>query len=221
MSSIIRDTDSRRDYSTSYHEWLHEQSRQGLPSDIASQVCTITQSILRRYRKAARDHGHLDPFLREADEAFADEMATAYGVCRVPVPLMIPLGANLYFPFYAVLLGEVDSDASCWDAYHRGLTTIMQRVARRMGVSTTLPTVYLEVVEFGLLEGMEGFDMSEVLSEHAGDTEMVSTLSEPSLTLPPAITPRAVWPQASSSRTNNDPGTWVELSGRRPMSESV
>ena len=91
MSSIIRDTDSRRDYSTSYHEWLHEQSRQGLPSDIASQVCTITQSILRRYRKAARDHGHLDPFLREADEAFADEMATAYGVCRVPVPLMIPL----------------------------------------------------------------------------------------------------------------------------------
>ena len=90
-----------------------------------------------------------------------------------------------------------------------------------MGVNTTLPTMYLEVVEFGLLEGMEGFDMSEVLSEHAGDTEMVSTLSEPSLTLPPAITPRAVWPQASSSRTNNDPGTWVGLSGRRPMSESV
>lgn len=146
----------RQDYSSSYRDWLLEQSeilehrgstRQSQQSSIASQVCTISRSRLRHYRKNARDHGHLDHFLREADEAFADEMAEAYGVSRVPVPLMIPLPAGLYLPLYAVLLEKGWRDQACWESYCRGLAAIMQRVGRRMGVDTTVPTMYLEVIE--------------------------------------------------------------------------
>lgn len=152
-----RNTDSRQDYSSSYRDWLLEQSvvlenrenaRQRQPPSIASQVRTISRSRLREFRKNARDHGYVDPFLREADEAFADEMAEAYGVSRVPVPLLIGLSDDgLYLPVYAVLLKEGWRDESCLESYRRGLTTIMQRVGRRMGVETTVLVMYLEVIE--------------------------------------------------------------------------
>lgn len=150
-------TESRQEHTSSYRDWLLEQSeilehrsdtdmRRVIPS-ISSQVRTISQSRLRCYRKNARDHGHIDPFLREADEAFADEMAEAYGVSSVPVPLLIPLPAGLYLPVYAVLLGQGWRGQACWESYHRGLTSIMQKAGRRMGVDSTVLVMYLEVIE--------------------------------------------------------------------------
>jgi len=132
-----RNTDSRREYSSSYRDWLREQlhaqanhgsARRGpSSSNIASQVHTISRSTFRRFRKDARNHGHLDHFLREADEAFADEMAEAWGISRVPVPLLIPLSATagIYLAVYAVLLREGWRNQACWESYRRGLVTIM------------------------------------------------------------------------------------------------
>lgn len=205
----IQEADSRRDNSTSYREWLSEQSiilghrasrLRGLSINAASQVYTLPWSQLRRFRKAARDYGHLDHFLRESDEAFADEMAATYGISRIPVPLMIPLGAG-YLPVYAVLLREDLSNAPCWDSYHRGLTTIMQRVARRTGVDNTLPTMYIEVTGFNPLEDVEEDNVYEGVSEYARETDMVSDVPS-----------RAVWPQISTAVHSSNHGTWIEAS---------
>jgi hypothetical protein len=200
----VQAADSRRDYSTTYHDWLSGRSvvpehrgdtvRRLLPN-IASQVRTISRSTLRRFRKAARDYGHLDPFLREADEAFADEMTAAFGVSRVPVPLMIPLGAGLYLPLYAVLLGEDYRNATCWDSYHRALMTILQRVARRMNVAPTFPIMYLEVTEYDLTGGMGDYDI----------------VGENLRGMASAIPSTAIWPEISSSDRSRY-GTWVEAS---------
>jgi len=145
--------------------------------------------------------------LREADEAFADEMAETYGVSRVPVPLLIPLSAvaGIYLAVYAVLLGKNDRGASCWDAYNRGLTTIMQRVARGMGVDTTLPVMYLEVTEYDLPGGLGDYDIAGRGSEYAEGTGTESVL-------PPPLAPRrSVWPETSSA-VHSSRGTWVEAS---------
>lgn len=188
--------DTRQDYSSSYREWLLEQSeplehrrntdtRRAIPS-ISSQVRTISRSRLRDYRKNARDHGHIDPFLREADEAFANEMAEAYGASRVPVPLLIPLPADLYLPVYAVLLREGWRDQPCWESYRRGLTTIMQRVGRRMGVDTSVLVMYLEVTE-------ARSDSFGPASEHTGRTRRTSV-------------------ERDTSNSTERLGSWVEAS---------
>jgi hypothetical protein len=191
--------ESRRDHSTSYHEWLSEQSI--IPGHRAnrvrglsptSQVYTLPWSQLRRFRKAARDYGHLDHFLRESDEAFADEMAATYGISRIPMPLMIPLGVG-YLPVYA----------PCWDSYHRGLITIMQRVARRTGVDNTLPTMYIEVTGFDPLEDMGEDNVYEGVSEYARDTDMAYDLPS-----------RAVWSQISTAVHSSSYGTRIEANAR-------
>ncbi|KAH0293505.1 hypothetical protein M436DRAFT_59731 [Aureobasidium namibiae CBS 147.97] len=211
-----RNTDSRREYSSSYRDWLREQldaqahhgdARRGLlSSNTASQVHTISRSTLRRFRKNARKHGHLDHFLREADDAFADEMTEAYGVSRKPVPLLIPLcAAGIYLAVYAVLLREGWRNQACWESYRRGLTTIMQRVARRMGVDTTLPVMYLEVTEYDLPGGLGDYDIVGRVSEYAEGMETESVL-------PPPLAPRrSVWPQASSA-VHSSYGRRVEAS---------
>lgn len=185
-----RNTDSRQDYSSSYRDWLLEQSivlenrenaRQRQPPSIASQVRTISRSRLREFRKNARDFGHIDHFLREADEAFVDDMAETYGVSRVPVPLLIPIGAGIYLPVYAVLLKESWRDQACLESYRRGLTTIMQRVGRKMGVETTVLVMYLEVIEsnhdsFGdTSEVSRGRDRTSVERNTFDSTERVGT----------------------------------------------
>lgn len=137
-----------RDVSISYGR-SHRRSRsghdasRGPPPSIASLAVAISSSTLRRLRVAAQDYGQLNHFFREADEAFADEMTATYGASETPIPLLIPLGDGLHIPVYAVLLNSSFRSARCWDSYHRELTTIMQRVARQMGVSTTLPVMYL------------------------------------------------------------------------------
>jgi hypothetical protein len=204
----VQDAESRRDYSTTYHDWLSGRSVvpehrgdtvRGLPSSMASQVRTISRSTLRRFRKAARDYGHHDHFLREADEAFADEMTAAFGTSRIPRPLMIPLGAGLYLPLYAVLLSEGYKNATCWDSYHRGLMTILQRVARRMDVAPTLPIMYLEVTEYDLLGGLGEYDI----------------VGESMRGMTSAILSTGIWLEASSSDRSRY-GTWVEASATGP-----
>lgn len=211
-----RNRDSRREYSSSYRDWLREQldaqthhgnARRGQSSNTTSQVHTISRSTLRRFRKNARNHGHLDHFLREIDDAFADEMAEAYGVSRVPVPLLIPLSAvaGIYLAVYAVLLREGWRNQACWGSYRRGLTTIMQRVARRMGVDATLPVMYLKVTEYDLPGSLGDYDIAGRGSEYAGGTEIESVL-------PPPLAPRSsVWPQASLA-VHSSRRTWVEAS---------
>lgn len=113
------------------------------PPSIASLAIAISSTTLERLREAAQDYGHLNHFFREADEAFADEMTAAYGESRTPIPLLIPLDNDFYIPCYAVLLSIGCRSQICWDTYHRGLMTIMQRVARETGVSAMLPVVYL------------------------------------------------------------------------------
>ncbi|KAH0395721.1 hypothetical protein KCU89_g10039, partial [Aureobasidium melanogenum] len=115
----------------------------GPPPSIVSLAIAISSTTLGRLSEAAQDYGHLNHFFREADEAFADEMTAAYDESRTPIPLLIPLDNGLYIPCYAVLLNVGCRSQTCWDTYHRGLMTIMQRVAREMGVSAMLPVVYL------------------------------------------------------------------------------
>jgi hypothetical protein len=168
----------------------HTADRGGMdfvPSTIASRICAIDQSTLRSCSKDARNHGHYDDFLREADESFAEEVVATYGVSRLPVPLMVSLGAGLFLPCYAVLVGKANNNSSCWDTYHSGLIAIMQRVAERMGVATTLPVLYMEVDEVDLPEGLVEDDMGWSLSGWMRETEDTSALPSRGgpLTLPP------------------------------------
>ncbi|CAD0081743.1 unnamed protein product [Aureobasidium vineae] len=194
MAQEINDRASRRrggHASVSSGQWLrrrhgashyHDNSVRGPHPSIEPLTTTISRSTLRRLREAARDYGSINHFLREADEAFADEMTRAYGVSGTPVPLLMPLGAGLYTPFYAVPLGH--GRARCLDSYHRDLTTIMRRVARDMDVSATLPVMYLRV---------SGYDQG--VFEDIGDyMEERETASTPVL--------EGEWPQTFSSVFN-------------------
>jgi hypothetical protein len=158
-----------------------------VPFTIASEICVIDHSTLRSCRKDARDHGHYDEFLREADESFVEEVVAAYGVSRLPVPLMVSLGAGLYLPCYGVLVGKANNNSSCWNTYHGGLITIMQRVAQRMGVATTLPILYMEVDKVDLPEDLGEDDMGWSLSGWMREPEEASALPSRGgpLTLPP------------------------------------
>jgi hypothetical protein len=172
----------------SYHRRTADRgSMDFVPFTIASRICVIDNLILRSRRKDARDHGRYDEFLREADESFVEEVIAAYGVSRLPVPLMVSLGAGLYLPCYAVLVGKANNNSSCWDTYHGGLITIKQRVAERMGVATTLPNLYMEVDEFDLPEGLGEDDMGWSLSGWMRETEVASALPSRGgpVTLPP------------------------------------
>lgn len=135
------------------------------PRSITSLAVAISTTTLERLREAAQDYGHLNPFLREADEAFADEMIAAYGASATPIPLLVPLGDGSHIPFYAVLLSSGYMSQRCWDSYHRGLLTIMRRVAREMGVSNTLPVMYLveTLYDDHVFDGIGDYMMERVM----------------------------------------------------------
>jgi hypothetical protein len=166
-----------------------------VPFSISDAIWTIDDSTLRSFREDARDLGHHDDFLREADESFVEEVVAAHGVSRRPVPLMVSLGAELYLPCYAVLVGKANNHSSCWDTYQGELITIMQRVAERMGVATALPILYMEVEEDDMGWSSSGY-MSEI--------EVASTLppGEEPLTLHEYSLAMALYPVANARGTN-------------------
>jgi hypothetical protein len=175
-----------------------------VPFSISDEIWTIEHSTLCSFRKDARDHGHHDDFLREADESFVDEAVAAHGVSRLPVPLMVSLSAELYLPCYAVLVGKSNNHSSCWDTYHGELITIMQRVAKRMGVATTLPILYMEVEDFDVAGDVGEDDMGRSSSGYMSETEVASTLppgGEP-LTLHGYSLAMALYPIANARGTN-------------------
>ncbi|KEQ67839.1 uncharacterized protein M437DRAFT_62208 [Aureobasidium melanogenum CBS 110374] len=151
------------------------------PPSVASSAVAISSDTLERLREAAQDYGHLNPFFREADETFADEMTAAYGASATPIPLLVPLGDGFHIPFYAVLLSSGYTSQRCWEVYHRGLLTIMQRVAREMGVSNTLPVMYLR-------ETLYDNHVFDGIGEYMREREMAS-----------ASVPQGEWPQDFSS----------------------
>lgn len=133
-----------RDSSILYDPLISRRSghRGNVMRGLLPNATAISSTTLGRLRDAARDHGHLNHFFREADEAFADEMTAAYSVSGIPIPLLIPLGHGLHIPFYAVLLDGGNRSATCWNSYHRGFKTIMQKVATETDASM-LPVIYL------------------------------------------------------------------------------
>ncbi|KAH0366974.1 hypothetical protein KCU65_g4999, partial [Aureobasidium melanogenum] len=153
----------------------------GPPPSVASSAVAISSDTLERLREAAQDYGHLIQFFREADEAFADEMTAAYGASGTPIPLLVPLDNGLYIPFYAVLLNTGHRSQTCWDSYHRGLLTIMQRVARGMGVFDTLPVMYLR-------ETLYDDHVFDQIGEYMREREIAST-----------PVPAGEWPQEFSA----------------------
>lgn len=169
----IVELEPNRDISISPGRWIGRRSESrgdGMrvpPRSITSLAVAISTTTLERLREAAQDYGHLNPFFREADEAFADEMTAAYGASATPIPLLIPLGDGLHIPFYAVLLNSGYMSQRCWDSYHRGLLNIMQRVAREMGVSNTLPVMYLR-------ETLYDSHVFDQIGEYMMERDMVS-----------------------------------------------
>ncbi|CAD0105995.1 unnamed protein product [Aureobasidium uvarum] len=165
----------------------HDHTRQGSHPSIESLTITISRSTLRRLREAAHDYGSINHFLREADEAFADEMTGTYGGSGTPVPLLISLGTGLYMPFYAVLLGQ--GRAHCLDPYHREPTIIMRRVVRDLDVPATLPVMYLRVSDY----------------DQGAFEDIASYMEEREIASAPVL--EGEWPQTFSSVFNRH--TWV------------
>ena len=177
-----------RDISISYGRSVRRTESVGYalrgPSpSIEALAVAISSTTLQRLREAAQDYGHLNHFYREADEDFAYEMTAAYGVSGAPIPLLIPLDNGFHIPFYAVLLNRGFGSATCWDSYHRGLTAIMARAAREMGVYTSIPVMYLRET---LFDDVVFQDVEQYMRERERDMVSAPILEE-------------YWPQESSS----------------------